>query len=251
MGDQGEVKREENFADNDCALLASTHQRRSIMSAWRKYSLAVVALGGLLLTACGGSMFRSAKTIADPLALNGRLAPADTNIGGDALTASLSASGSAEYAFGNTIASVAPYAGLERMTLSQRIRVRLQCEPNAGMPGSISLRNVSLSAHLRVSDTDDAGTPRQSPTIPLNYRDTLTLARQADGSYLTNATIPFSVKLSKSEGEGLLAILASGKENTMRIQMELRAETLRANIPNGATVTLTVEFDDSSAYLEW
>jgi hypothetical protein len=119
------------------------------------------------------------------------------------------------------------------------------------MPGSISLRNVSLSAQLRVSETDDAGTARQSPTIPLNYRGTFSLARNEDGSYLTNATIPFSVKQSKSEGEGLLAILASGKENTMRIQMELRAETLRANIPNGATVTLTVEFDDSSAYLQW
>mgnify|MGYP001117280847 CR=1 FL=1 len=222
------------------------------MGAWRTYSLAVVALGGLLLTACGGSMFRSAKTISDPLALNGRLAQSDTSIGGDALTASLSASGSAEYSFGNTIASVAPYAGLESMTLSQRIRVRLQFEPNAGMPGSISLRNVSLSAQLRVSDTDDAGTPRQSTTIPLNYRDTLTLARQADGSYLTDATIPFSVKLSKSEAEGLLAILASGKENTMSIQMQWQAETRRANIPNGARVTLTVEFDNnSSAYVEW
>jgi hypothetical protein len=221
------------------------------MSAWRTYSLAVVALGGLLLTACGGSMFRSAKTIADPLALNGRLAPADTNIGGDALTASLSASGSAEYSFGNTIGSVAPYEGLESVTLSQSVRLRLVCEPNASMPGSINLRNVSLGVRLRLADSDTSGASRQFSAIQLNYGGTLTLTRQTDGSYVTNTTLPFSTKLGKSEGETLLAILAGGEGNTMRVEMELQAETARANIPNGATMTLIIEFDNSSAYVEW
>ncbi len=221
------------------------------MSAWRTYSLAVVAVGGLILTGCGGSMFRSAKIIADPLALNGRIAEAATTVGGDSLTASLSAQGNLEYSFGNPVASAAPYEGLESVTLSQSVRLRLVCEPNASMPGSITLRNVSMGVRLRIADSDTSGVSRQFPTIQLNYSGTLTLTREADGSYVANVALPFSTKLGKSEGETLLAILAGGEGNTMSVEAELRAETARNNMPDGATVTLFIQFDNSSAYVEW
>jgi len=221
------------------------------MSRWRAYFLGIMGLGGLLLTGCGGSMFRSAKTIADPLALNGRRAQASVSIGGDALTASLSAQGNGEYSFGNSIASLAPYEGLESLTLRQNIRLRLEFNPNSNMPASVTLRNVSLHIRLRISDSDSGGNAREYPILRSNYNGTLTLARQTDGSYVAKDPLPLSSRLRKSEAETLLAILAGGTANVMSIEANLQAETARANIENVISVTLSITFDNGSAYIEW
>ncbi|GIV17400.1 MAG: hypothetical protein KatS3mg022_2835 [Armatimonadota bacterium] len=222
--------------------------------------IALASTVGLSMAGCGGSMFRSAKTINDPLALSGRSAGVSVVLGGDALTRQFSAetprppSNPSEalltYSFGNNI-NLAQYEGMETLSISQGVRLRFTFTPNTGMPGVITLRNVSLRLWLWLTDKDSQDVARSALPIELAYNGTLTIERQTDGSYLSQNVIPFSVRTDKADGWQLLNILASGTENTLTVDLSFTAETGSSNIPANAAARLSVDFETSSAYIQW
>ncbi|MDW8289526.1 MAG: hypothetical protein RMM06_02290 [Armatimonadota bacterium] len=205
-------------------------------------------------------MFRSAKTINDPLALSGRSAQVNVVLSGDALTRQFLAEtprppsdpsqALLAYSFGNNI-DLAQYEGMETAVFSQDIRLRFTFAPNTGMPGTIILRNVSLRLWLRLTDRDEGDTPRSAPPLELVYNGTLTVERQTDGSYIVKNLSPFSVRMGKTDGWRLLHLLASGAENTLTADLSFSAETTFTNVPANTTVRLTVEFGAGSIYTQW
>lgn len=230
------------------------------MKPWGLLGVALATTVGLSIAGCGGSMFRSAKTINDPLALSGRSAEVSVALGGDALTRQFSAetprppSNPSEalltYSFGNNI-NLAQYEGMETLSINQGVRLRFTFTPNTGMPGVITLRNVSLRLWLRLTDRDSQDIARSAIPVELAYNGLLTIERQTDGSYLSQNVIPFSIPTDKADGWYLLNILASGSDNTLSADLSFAAETSSANVPTGAAARLTVEFDAGSAYVQW
>lgn len=226
----------------------------------RLLSAALAASFVMFIVGCGGSMFRSAKTIEDPLALSGRFAEVSAVLGGDALTRQFSVetprppSDPSEallvYQFGNNV-NIAQYEGMETLTLNQGVRLRFTFAPNNGMPGVIVLRNVSMRLWLRLTDRDSEDIPRAATPFALTYSGTLTLERQTDGTYITNKVIPFSVQTDKADGWHLLNILGSGYENTLTVDLSFAGETNSSIIPEGATAKLNVHFEASSAHVRW
>lgn len=227
------------------------------MKSWYLLGAALTAAVGTLVAGCGGSIFRSAKTIEDPLALSGRYAEVNMVLGGDALTRQFSVNtprppsnpdeALLSYSFGNNV-NLAQYEGMETLVFRQGVRLRFTFTPNTGMPGVITLRNVSLRLWLRLTDKDSQDITRFAKPL-LTYNGTLTIERQTDGSYLAQE-IPFSVQTNKADGWYLLNILASGTDNTLTADLSFAAETSSANVPTGTTAELAVEFVAGSIYAQ-
>lgn len=223
-------------------------------------SLLLSAAVGTLIVGCGGSMFRSTKTIHDPLALGGREGTVNIALDGDALTRQFSAETPRPpsepsqallyYSFGNNI-DLAQYEGMAKLSLNQAVRLRFTFTPNSGMPGVIALRNASLRLWLRTGDRDSQDTPRSAQPVELVYTGDLTIERQTDGSYLTRESIPFSAQMDKASGSYLLNILASGSDNTLTADLSFTAETSSTNVAPNATARLSIEFQAGSAYIQW
>lgn len=234
------------------------------MKHWRRCGAVSAVVLALFLAGCGGGIFRSSKTINDPLALNGRSATVDAVHTGDALTRLFTVDPPANptdpaqallaYSFGNMVSSgspLQPYEGMESLDLSQKVRIRFQFTPNTGMPNDLILRNVNLQIVLRLKDTASQGGSRSFTPIQLSYSGTLVLKRQIDGTYLPDSELSFTLPMDKQDGWSLLNILASGSENTLLVALSLNAETSSTNVPSGAAVRLTVEFAEGSARVLW
>lgn len=234
------------------------------MNHWRRCGAVSTVVLALFLAGCGGGIFRSSKTINDPLALNGRSATIDVVHTGDALTRQFTVDPPANptdpaqallaYTFGNMVSSgspLQPYEGMESLDFSQKVRLRFQFTPNTGMPDDLVLRNVNLQILLRLKDTAPQGGSRFLTPVEFSYSGTLVLKRQVDGSYLPSNELTFIIPMDKQAGWSLLNILASGSENTLLAALSLNAETSSTNVPSGATARLTVEFAEGSARVLW
>jgi|GEM_PF-2072143 len=202
-----------------------------------KLGLIGVAVVGMGFAGCG---LVPAVTVDNPFGMDAKQiavsmgATGNLRTGGTALGAGVSGTGTLEDTFAD-IASLpaTPKAFDFNLPLDAKVTVEGDAQPD-----TVVLSDVSLDLSL----SDAAHTAPLALSVP--FDGTVTLTRQADGSYLAAstvnpdpATLAFLAIVEPTVLPTVIDILTQGGENTVRATVHFNASDLNA----GETVTVTFQ----------